>query len=132
MSYQSLSEKLSQVSHLIAIAKADGFVNLAEVSYIFWTAQRLGLSELELKRLFEKGAPLEVPITTPERVDVFHTCITILAIDGQVVERELQTCALIGSDLRLDRFSVKRVLDCMLQGNGSLLTIEELKVHFKI
>ena len=132
MGYQSLAEKLSQVSHLVEIAKADGHINLAEISYIFWTAQQFQLSELELKRLFEKTAPLAVPISTPERVDVFYTCLVILAIDNQMVEPEFIKCTQIGKDLRLDTNKISTAFELLRQKNGTLLSLAELRSHFGV
>lgn len=121
-----MSEKLNLVSNLIEIAKADGMVNLSEISYIFWTTQRLQLSELELKRLFEKTAPLAVPVSTAERIAAFHTCTTILAIDGNVAEPEITQCAAIGKDLRLNEARLNVVFEQLKMRQGELLSLEEL------
>lgn len=130
MAYQSLSEKLSRVSHLVEIAKADGLVNLSEVSYIFWSAQQYQLSELELKRLFEKTAPLAVPISTGERVMVLHSCLTMLTIDNNVAETELVKCAQIAKDLRLEERKTSAVFELLRQKKGVLISLQELQVQF--
>jgi len=130
MSYQSLSEKLSLVTNLIEIAKADGFVNLSEVSYIFWTSQQLQLSELELERLFEKAAPLAVPISTGERVEVFHKCLTIVAIDNNLSEPEFDKCAQIAKDLRLEDKRVATSFELVRAKKGDLISLNELQSEF--
>ena len=101
MAYLSLQEKLSNVSLLIEIAKADGVVNPAEISYIFWVAKEYGLSELELGRLIADTAPLSRPIALRDRVKQFHRCVTMMIIDDHIAEEEVERCEKIGLDLGL-------------------------------
>jgi hypothetical protein len=100
------------------------------VSYIFWTAQQFQLTELELQRLLEKAAPLAVPISTSERVVVFHSCLTILAIDNTLADAEVTKCGQIAKDLRLEERKTTRAFDLLKQKNGELISLNELQVIF--
>ena len=130
MSYQSLTEKNSLVSHLIEIARADGFVNMSEVSYIFWTAQQLQLSQQELKSLFEKPARSVTPITLRERVEVFHKCLTLMTMDNDISIGEISTCHKIASELKLDKNKTENLLQIIPNKEGDLISIDEMKTHY--
>lgn len=110
MAYFSLQEKLSNVSQLIEIAKADGIMNPAEVSYIFWVAKEYGVSELELSRLIAETAPLSRPLGLRDRVKQFHRCVTMMIIDNHIAEEEIARCQTIGQDLGLTNDKVKLAL----------------------
>lgn len=130
MSYQSLSEKNSIISNLIEIARADGLVNMPEISYIFWTAQQLQMSQQELKSLFEKPARQVSPISMRERVEVFHRCLTMMTMDNDISIGEISTCHKIASDLRLDKTKTENLLQIIPNKEGEMISMEEMKVHY--
>jgi uncharacterized tellurite resistance protein B-like protein len=132
MSYQSLAEKNSLVSHLIEIARADGLVNMSEISYIFWTAQQLQLSHQELKSLFEKPARPVAPITLRDRVEAFHKCLTLMTMDNDVSIGEISTCHKIASELKLDKTKTENLLQLIPNKEGDLISVDEMKTHYGV
>lgn len=132
MSYQSLSEKNSIISNLIEIARADGLVNFAEISYIFWTAQQLQISQQELKNLFEKPARTVAPISMRERVEVFYKCLTMMTMDNDISIGEISTCHKIAFDLRLDKPKTENLLEAIPNEKGELMSLETMKLHYGV
>lgn len=130
MSYQSLSEKNSILSNLIEIARADGLVNMSEISYIFWTAQQLQMSQQELKSLFEKPARQVSPISMRERVEVFHRCLTMMTMDNDISIGEISTCHKIASDLKLDKTKTENLLQLIPNKEGEMISMDDMKVHY--
>jgi len=89
MSYIGLQEKYNRIRILIQMARKDGIFNLAELTYIVWVSQKLGLSKAELDELSsEKGVYL-APFAENERLDLLYQLIKIMYVDGEVVEAEL-------------------------------------------
>ncbi|MFT6747695.1 MAG: putative tellurite resistance protein B-like protein [Glaciecola sp.] len=101
MAYISLAEKNSLVSKLIELAKADGVVSPSEVTYVFWIAKKLEVSQTELQRLFTDAAPHYAPITIKDRAVVFHKCLNIVVLDGIVSTPEIDKCLKIAKELKL-------------------------------
>jgi len=101
MAYTSLAEKNSVVSKLIELAKADGVVSPSEVTYVFWIANKLEVSQAELQRLFAEAAPHYSPITLKDRALQFHKCLNIIVLDGVVSAPEVEKCLEIAKELKL-------------------------------
>jgi hypothetical protein len=126
MTYFTLSERLSLISQMTQVAKSDGHSNMAEVSYIVWTAQKFQLSELELGRIIEKSAPLSVPLSTKDRVIVLHHCTTLAGIDGQPLAAEVDKCCEISVDLRLEKSKVSELKNLLARYKGVQVPLPEL------
>ena len=101
MAYTSLAEKNSVISKLIELAKADGVVSASEVTYVFWIAKKLEVSQTELQRLFAEAAPHYAPLTMKDRAVLFHKCLNIIVLDGVVSATEIDKCLQIAKELKL-------------------------------
>lgn len=126
MRYQSLNEKLSIVSQLIEIAKSDGVVNIAEVSYVFFVAQQLGVTQLELTRLFDKAPIISPPIELKSRVEQFHRCIILTLIDNNIHDSEIEKLEEIAGDLRLPLGPSEDIMKQIRKKSNELITLSEL------
>ena len=129
MTYVSLSDKLNILSRLVEVAKADGVVNPAEISYIFWTAQKLKLSQLEIQRTLSNPHPSRRPILMNERIELFHQCITMAWIDNRLETEEIEICRKIANDLSLAPSSVEATFE-QLNTSSEMVTLDELKKLF--
>lgn len=132
MAYQNTYEKNSIISQLIDIAKADGVVNIAEVSYIFWLAQQLEISQKELSRLMNKPAQLNAPIDLKSRVLQFQRCLTVMCIDNEITKSEIEKCKAIALDLRLDSLKISTFFDREMQDIFDRISIGYLNAHFDV
>ncbi len=132
MAYQSTQEKYSIVSQLIDVARADGIVNIAEVSYIFWVAQQLGISQKELTRLMDKPSQLSAPLDLKSRVLQFQRCLTLMCIDNEITREEIAKCKAIATDLRLDSLKVSTFFDREMQDVFDRTSIGYLNNHFGV
>ena len=126
MSYLTHGEKLSILSRLIELAQADEVVNMAEISYIFWTAQQSDVSPLELKNLFEKPARISNPMTLRDRLTLFYCCLVIMYIDTEIHPLELAKCKQIAADMRLPERQTEQLLTEASQQNSELISLDQL------
>lgn len=132
MTYQSIFEKNSILTQLIDVARADGLVNIAEVSYIFWISQQLGIDQNELTKLMDKPARLVTPIDLKARVLQFQRCLTLMCIDNEITKQEIEKCKAIATDLRLNSERVSTFFDREMQDIFERTSIAYLNSHFGV
>jgi uncharacterized tellurite resistance protein B-like protein len=125
MAYISLTEKNSIVSKLIELAKSDGVVSPSEVTYVFWIAKQLEISQVELQRLFAEAAPHYAPFSLKDRVIQFHKCLNIIVLDGVVSLQEIDKCLEIAKELRLPEDKTTELIE-ELKSNPTVHTEEKL------
>lgn len=89
MSYIGLQEKYNRIRILIQMARKDGFFNLAELTYIVWVSQKLGLSKADLDEISSEKGSYSAPFSENERLDLLFELVKIMYVDGEVVESEL-------------------------------------------
>ena len=132
MTYQSIFEKNSLLSQLIDVARADGLVNIAEVSYIFWISQQLDINQTELTKLMEQPANLTAPLDLKSRVLQFQRCLTLMCIDNEITKAEVEKCKAIAADLRLSSEKVSTFFDREMQDIFDRTSIGYLNNHFGV
>lgn len=131
MGYLSLDEKYGLLTRLIELAKSDDVVNIAEISYIFWVSQQVEVSDSELKNLLHKTVKGSVPFSLPERVEIFHKCLTLVLIDGEVNQKELTHCEQIAKDLRLSESESLMLINQLRSNPDDMLNLETVKKMFR-
>lgn len=132
MSYLSHREKLSILSRLIELAKSDGILNLTEISYIFWTAQQLDVTPLELKHLFDQPVDQSNPMTLRDRVTLFYSCLAIMYIDAVIHPEEVKKCRQMATDLRLPEKQTAELFETIKLSQPELISLDQLLNHFGI
>ena len=127
MGYLSTGEKYSHIANLIAIAKSDGVVNLAELSYIAWVAKKLGVSQLELTRIIEKEPPFRKPLMENDRLHQFHQFLNLIYVDAVVDKRELHKCEELGLQLGLAKTGINKLIARASEVPPRMLEFDEVK-----
>jgi len=120
MSYKGLQDSYSHVRNLINMAKSDKTVNVAELTYIIWVSQKLGLSQGELDQLIsEDEVPYSPPFNNEDRLKQFHELINLMFVDGIIADEELQYLSEIASKMGLNPNGTKKLLQA-LQDDGQM------------
>ena len=83
-------EKLSLLSQLIELSKADGYVSPEEIHFIHTIAQMIGVSEERALELFRNPTPFKAPKSEFDRILQFHRMILLMNVDYEVHEDELK------------------------------------------
>jgi len=121
MSYQGLQNSYGHVRNLINMAKSDKTVNVAELTYIIWVSQKLGLSQGELDQLInEEEVPYSPPFNNEDRLKQFHELINLMFVDGIIADEEVQYLSEIASKMGLNPEGTRKLLQA-LQGDGQML-----------
>lgn len=131
MGYYSLDEKYGLITRLIDLAKSDDVVNIAEISYLFWTSQQLQITDLELQNLMHKPVQGSLPFSLPERVEIFHKCITLIMIDSEVNSKELSKCEQIAKDMRLPETETRELFEHARTTKNQIPDLQFVKKVFK-
>ena len=121
MSYRGIRGKYGHVRNLINLAKSDGNLNVAELTYIVWVSQKLGMSQGELEQLVnEEQDSYSVPFNKEDRLKQFHELINIIFVDGIVAYEEVQYLSEIGNKMGLNPEGTQKLMQA-LQGGGQMI-----------
>lgn len=111
MAYLSKGEKYTQVKLLINLAKEDGVVNIAELSYITWLGKRFELTIPELNKIAEdEEIRLDFPLTESQRLEHFHQLLNLVYVDAVVKHEELEYLREVGHLMSLNEAGVNRII----------------------
>ena len=129
----SLKEKLSILSDMIAIARADEVISDKEYYFLASVAEQLGVDRDLFESLFEKEVEKVIPKTQAERILHFHRLVLLMNVDEQH-ESELAMIRDIGLWMGLPPTAVEQVLTIMHQYPNKIVPPEVLisifKAHF--
>jgi len=121
MSYRGIQGKYGHVRNLINLAKSDGNLNVAELTYIVWVSQKLGMSQGELEQLVnEEQDSYSVPFNKEDRLKQFHELINIIFVDGIVAYEEVQYLSEIANKMGLNPEGTQKLMQA-LQGGGQMI-----------
>jgi uncharacterized tellurite resistance protein B-like protein len=81
--------QLSMLSDLITIANADKKVTDSEYSFILCLADRMNISEAEVKILFQNPSPSKPLFTELERLTHFYKLVLLMNVDMETHEKEI-------------------------------------------
>lgn len=120
MSYMGLQDSYSHIRNLINMAKSDKTVDVAEVTYIIWVSQKLGLSQAELNQLIsEEGIPYSPPFNNEDRLKQFNELVNLVFVDGVIADEEVQYLLVIANKMGLNPEGIKKLLQA-LQDDGQM------------
>ncbi len=120
MSYIGLQENYNRIRSLIQMAKSDGFVNLAELTYIIFVAQKLGISQSELNELAKEEDNFSAPFSEQDRQEFLYELIKVMYVDGIVDDIELVHCKELATKLQLDEEAIANLFK-QIQSNSNKL-----------
>lgn len=121
MAYIGLQENYNRVRSLIQMAKRDGQVNVAELTFIVWVSQKLGLSKSELDELTQEEGNYSYPFSEEERKDILFDLIKVMYVDGVVVESELELCEDLANQMKLDKVKTSKLIAHIKENSNSLM-----------
>ena len=120
MSNMVMQDSYNHIRNLINMAKSDKTVDVAEVTYIIWVSQKLGLSQAELDQLIsEEGIPYSPPFNNEDRLKQFNELINLVFVDGVIADEEVQYLLVIANQMGLSPEGIKKLLQA-LQDDGQM------------
>jgi len=131
MAYKGLQENYGHVRNLISMAKSDKTVNVAELTYIIWVSQKLGLSQGELEQLInEDNTNYTPPFSQDERIKQFGELINLMFVDGKIDTEEVQYLAEIAKKMELNPEGTGKLLQA-LQSGGQMFDAGSINGFFE-
>ena len=117
MAYKGLQDSYSHVRNLINMAKSDKTINVAELTYIIWVSQKLGLSQGELDQLInEDEVPYSPPFNNEDRLKQFHELTNLIFVDGVIADEEVQYLSEIAKQMGLNTDGTRKLLQALQEG----------------
>ena len=117
MAYKGLQENYGHVRNLISMAESDKTVNVAELTYIIWVSQKLGLSQGELEQLInEENTQFTAPFEQKERIKQFNELINLIFVDGKIAVEEIEYLSEIANQLGLNPEGTRKLMQALQEG----------------
>jgi hypothetical protein len=103
-------EKLSNLSMLIQLARADKNLDDIEIEFYLRVAKRLGVFKEDYEKVFHGGYEFTPPKNEVERVVLFHSLVILAYIDDKIEDSEIHFCYELGLKLGLNTSAVRDIL----------------------
>lgn len=129
MSFIGLQENYNRIRSLIQMAKSDGFVNIAELTYIIFVAQKLGLTKGELDELAKEEGNFSAPFSLADKKSMLFDIIKVMYVDGVIAESELTQCEDLALHMNIDKKAIGALLTHISSNANKLMdkdTFEKL------
>ena len=105
-------------------------MNLAELTYIIFVAQKLGVSQSELNELAKEEDNFSAPFSEQDRQDFLYELIKVMYIDGVVVDIELAHCKELAAKLKLDETASANLFSQIQSNSNKLMEKTEFDRFF--
>lgn len=128
---ENRSEKLSLLSDLIALMRADDSENDKELNFIQAVADRLDVTSLELDELLRSEVPFSPPASEADRILQFHRMVLLMNVDDDHNSLEMNKIRELGVRLGLNPFAIERVLKLMNRFDDKIVPPDVLINIFK-
>ncbi|MDN5201896.1 hypothetical protein QQ008_10995 [Fulvivirgaceae bacterium BMA10] len=116
------NEKLSHISDLVKLSRADNDESQLENIFIEKIAKKLGVSKIDLDRIKNDEIGFHPPKFEFEAIPQFHRLIILMGIDFRVDEAEVSFCRELGIRLGLNPTAVNEVLDVMQKQPSKMMS----------
>jgi len=127
----SYEEKLSILSEMISLARADKAVKDSEFEFLWGVADQLGVDREDFESLFDSPVPNIIPKTLLGRIIQFHRLVLLMNVDRQQTFKEIDKLHNIGLRLGLPPSAIDQVLVLMHQYPDNIIPPETLIGIFK-
>lgn len=127
----SLKEKLSLLSELIKLAKADENLRTEEFEFLYAIAKQLEVSDDDFKRLFDEYIEFTPPKNELDRIVQFQRLILMMNVDKKVSDKEILHIRQIGIRMGLAPRATDEVLTSMKEHENGMLPPDKLISIFK-
>jgi hypothetical protein len=124
-------EKLSLLSQLVKLARADKEVKESEFQFLWSIAKQLEISEDEFKRVFEQYIGFEPPEMEMDRIVQFHRLVLLMNIDQEIDDEELVQIKNLGMRMGLHPLAIAEVLDTLHQYPNNMMPPDKLISIFR-
>lgn len=109
----TLKEKLSILSEMIAFARIDNTLKQSEYDFLFNVAQSLDISKREFDALFQMEVEHIIPKSQADRLVQFNRLILLMNIDNENNLKEIERLHDIGLRMGLPPSAIEQVLSIM-------------------
>lgn len=111
----TMKEKLSILSEMIAFAKVDKKVKPEEYGFLQSVAEQLGVGQEDFEALFKEEAEHIVPKSEADRILQFHRLVLLMNVDKRQDLSEINQLHNIGLRMGLPPSAIEQVLSVMHQ-----------------
>ena len=125
-----MQEKLSILSELIHLSKADNEMREDEMGFIKVIAEGLGVSDAELEQLYENPVAFDPGTTDGERILQFHRLVLLMNVDRNISDAEMNNVRQAGIKLGLNPMATNEVLKRMYDYPNNVIPPNELIAIF--
>ncbi len=127
-----MTEKLSLLTELIKLARADKEFRDTEYEFLVTMAELLGVEKHELDQLFNRYVQFSPPKIEAQRILQFHRMVLFTNVDLEVDSAELEHMRLAGLKLGLRPKSIEAVFKEMKNHENGAIPAEELISIFQV
>ncbi|PIB26920.1 hypothetical protein [Maribacter sp. 4G9] len=127
----TLKEKLSILSEMIAFARIDNTLKQSEYDFLFNVAQNLDISKKEFDALFEMEVEHIIPKSQADRLVQFNRLILLMNIDNENNLKEIERLHDIGLRMGLPPSAIEQVLSIMHEYPNKIVPPEIIINIFK-
>ncbi len=131
MSENANQERLSLLSELIKMARADNEIREVEFNFLLAIASQLGVTKNEFKQLFEQYIEFAPPKVEFDRILQFHRLVLLMNVDQQIDEKELDYIRNVGIRMGLHPNATAEVLRIMEDYENNIVPPNRLIEIFK-
>ncbi|NND64027.1 MAG: TerB family tellurite resistance protein [Flavobacteriaceae bacterium] len=121
-----LEYKLSLISDLIVLAKADDKVTSHEYDFMYRLAERMEISKEQVDHLFENPKPSQPIFSELERITHFHKLLLMMNVDRETHEKEIHVLREFGLKMGIRPGAIDQILVRMNDYEDKLIPAQEL------
>ena len=105
--------KLEHFQNLVAVAYADGHLDMGEAEFLAERAEEYGFSKEIVNEILDKAEKLEfiIPLNNEEREEQLTDSVYMAMIDGEIHDREYELCLKIAEKLDLDKDYLDEIIE---------------------
>ena len=116
-----MKEKLSLITELIKLAKADNEFKTEEYNFILSVCKQIGVSKEQLDELFEKYIEFTPPKLESDRLMQFYRLVLLMNVDKEIKEEELYFVKDLGIKMGLSPFVTNTILKEMYKHKNKMI-----------
>lgn len=118
--------KLSMISDLIVLAKADSKITAQELDFMYRLAERMQVDKATVDSLFDKPKPSQPIFSELERITHFHKLLLMMNVDRETHEKEVEVLRNFGLKMGIRPGAIDRILVRMNDFEDKLIPSQEL------
>jgi len=104
--------RLSHISNLVALARADGSMDSMELSLIFKIGIKSGLTHAEVERIFKRPDSIAFtpPVDYKERFEQLYDLLLVTKANDEIHKNELKLCRHIAKKLGFKEENADKII----------------------